>query len=111
MMTIDPYGGRVSTVVAEAVRDGTVEQLRRKMAAEINQTPHDRATLEGEYGRVWDTEQVSTEFTILQFASPLVIVEEKSSGRLGTLLFQHQPRFYFLFIPDHEPLHPAAAVP
>jgi hypothetical protein len=44
---------------------------------------------------VWSTEEVSQDFKFLGFMAPFAIVEQKSTGKKGTLMFQDNPRFYF----------------
>lgn len=71
------------------------KSFRKLMAAEINSVMSERQQLECVYGKVWDTEEVTEEFEILGFLAPFVSAKRKSTGKTGTLVFQHQPRFYF----------------
>lgn len=57
-----------------------------------------RATLEDQHGQVWDIEQLKKEFTVVSFSAPFVVVIRKKDQRLGTLQFQHEPRYYFDFV-------------
>jgi len=77
----------------------TTEQVRRQRLAEINVDPGSREALETQHGQVWDTRQLSSDFDVLGFMAPLVVVRRKSDGRKGSLEFQHDPRFYFNFSP------------
>jgi hypothetical protein len=43
---------------------------------------------------------MSEEFTVKGFAAPFVVVMRKSDGVVGSLEFQHSPRFYFNFQED-----------
>tara|TARA_Y100000593_G_scaffold94048_1_gene191389 strand:+ start:1555 stop:1773 length:219 start_codon:yes stop_codon:yes gene_type:complete len=63
-----------------------------------------REQLEGltSRGRVWDTKELQEDFEVRQFAAPFVVVKRKSDGVIGSLEFQHQPRFYFDFEPTQE---------
>lgn len=45
--------------------------------------------------QVWTPQQLSQDFTVTGFAAPLVVVTRKADGVVGTLMFTHQPRFYF----------------
>ena len=73
----------------------------------MNQKEHDaladmsekeaRAWLEKEYGQVWSHDEAREEFTITGFRAPLCVAIRKSDGKEGTLLFSHDPRFYFNF--------------
>jgi len=82
------------------------EEVRRSRLAVINSRveTHDsnaeRKRLEAQYGRVWDTAQLSEDFEVLGFMAPFVVVRSKSDGRKGSLEFQHHPRFYFSFVLD-----------
>jgi hypothetical protein len=82
------------------------ENLRREEVAKINSAVEsgdkaaERSRLVTEYGQVWDTEELSRDFTVKGFMAPFVVVKRKSDGVLGSLYFQHQPRFYFNFQED-----------
>jgi hypothetical protein len=76
------------------------ETIRRTMVQEINTDAGDRERLEQQHGRVWDTQQLQEDFDVLQFAAPLIVVRQKFTGRIGSMFFQHQPRFYWGFKPD-----------
>ena len=76
------------------------EDMRRKMVAEINANPGERAALEAQHGQVWDTTELSRDYEALGFMAPFIIVRRKSDGKKGTLEFQHHPRFYYSFQAD-----------
>jgi hypothetical protein len=84
-----------------AMTDPT-ETIRRQRLAEINAEPGSREALEAEHGQVWDTRQLSTDFDVLGFMAPLIVVRRKSDSQKGSLEFQHNPRFYFGFSPHQE---------
>jgi len=73
------------------------EALRAMATHLINSNPQSREELEEQYGQAWDTTELQEDFTVLQFAAPFVIVERKSDGAHGSLVFQHHPRFYYDF--------------
>ena len=50
---------------------------------------------------VWDTKELQEVYEVRQFAAPLVLVKRKSDNVLGSLFFQHWPRFYFQFEPEN----------
>lgn len=50
------------------------------------------------YKDVWNVEKVREEFDILSFYKSNVIVKRKKDKQLGTLDYQHSPRFYYNFI-------------
>jgi hypothetical protein len=75
----------------------STEPIRRRRVEEINAEPTARERLERKYGEVWNTAQLADEFDVLGFAAPLVVVRRKTDDVLGSLEFQHQPRFYFNF--------------
>jgi hypothetical protein len=76
------------------------ETIRRTMVQQINTDAGDRERLEAQHGRVWDTTELQADFDVLGFAAPLIVVRERSTGQLGSLFFQHSPRFYWGFTPD-----------
>jgi hypothetical protein len=76
------------------------ETIRRTMVQQINTDAGDREHLEQQHGRVWDTTELQRDFEVLSFCAPLIVVREKNTGRMGSLFFQHQPRFYWGFQPD-----------
>lgn len=78
------------------------EAIRRQLQADINAQPGSREELTAEYGRVWNTEELASEFEVQSFLAPFVVVRRRSDGKRGTLAFQHSPRFYFNFYPDPE---------
>lgn len=75
------------------------ETIRRLQLVEINAKPGNREALEAEHGQVWDTQQLGEEFNVEGFMAPYVIVRRRADGQRGSLMFQHQPRFYFGFEP------------
>lgn len=77
-----------------------LESMRRSRVVEINLARADRATLEARHGQVWDAEQLRHDFEVLAFAAPFVVVRRRSDSALGSLEFQHEPRFYFNFEVD-----------
>jgi len=76
------------------------ESIRRDRLVEINSEPGGREGLEAQYGQVWDTEQLSQNFEVIGFLAPFTVVKRKSDGKKGSLEFQHNPRFYFNFVPS-----------
>lgn len=75
------------------------EPIRRQRLAEINAEPGSREALEAEYGQVWNTEELSSDFEVQGFMAPFVVVKRRANGVKGSLEFQHDPRFYFNFVP------------
>jgi hypothetical protein len=73
------------------------EAARRQLCAQINAKPSSRESLEVQYGQVWDTEQLKTEFIVQSFLAPFIFATRRSDNQDGTLLFQHAPRYYFGF--------------
>jgi hypothetical protein len=76
------------------------ETIRRSLVQQINSDAGDRERLEAQYGQVWDTTELQHDFEVLSFAAPLIVVRERSTGRMGSLFFQHSPRLYWGFSPD-----------
>jgi hypothetical protein len=84
----------------ETLTDAIVEQARRERVVEINLEPGSREDLEQRYGKVWNTSEMSEEFTVTGFAAPFAVVRRKRDSQVGSLEFQHSPRFYFNFVED-----------
>ena len=76
------------------------EVIRREMVATINADPGNRADLESKHGKVWSTSELTEDFEVLGFMAPLVVVRRRSDHVRGSLLFQHDPRFYHSFQPE-----------
>lgn len=76
------------------------ESIRKAIVGDINSNPNGREALEKEHGQVWDTEQLSQEFKVTGFMAPFVVVQRKSDGAVGSMMFQHSPRYYFSFTKD-----------
>ena len=53
-----------------------------------------RRELESTCGQVWNTEELTQDYTVVGFCAPFVQVERKSDDATGTLEFMHMPRFY-----------------
>jgi len=78
----------------------STEAVRRELVAEINSNPGSRESLEKEYGQVWDTNQLGQDFEVTGFMAPFVVVKRKSDCKVGSMEFQHSPRFYYNFVED-----------
>ncbi len=75
------------------------EEIRRQHLAEINADPGSREALEAKHGHVYSTEELSELFEVVGFQAPYVVVRRRSDGVLGSMAFQHAPRYYFGFQP------------
>lgn len=73
----------------EAARRALVPEMPAHLVA---------AVLRGE--PVCDTEGLTREFDVQGFRAPFVVVVRRSDGVRGTLLFTHNPRYYFNWIPE-----------
>ena len=76
------------------------ETIRLVELAKINADPGSREALEAKHGQVWDTQEMQDEFDAMGFMAPFIVVSRKSDGVVGSLQFQHSPRFYFNFVED-----------
>ena len=76
------------------------ENVRRQLVSQLNAVPKGRAELQAEHGEVWDSDELLRDFEPVGFLAPFVIVKRRNDGVLGSLMFQHGPRFYFRFLPD-----------
>ena len=70
------------------------EAARRSRIVEIN-VGYGRPELERRHGKAWDPAELAMDFEVVGFMAPLVAVRRKADGRIGSLEFQHCPRFYF----------------
>ena len=76
------------------------EEIRRALRLELNAEPVQRSIVECRYGQVWSASELANEFAVVGFAAPFVVVKRKTDNQLGSLLFQHHPRYYFAFQKD-----------
>jgi hypothetical protein len=81
----------------EALRELLLRQINSEIKSDDKQ--EERARLEKKYGKgnVFSTEEIKDHpiIQIIQFTAPLVIVQHKETKKLGNMMFQHYPRFYF----------------
>lgn len=75
------------------------ESPRRALGNSINNEPGDREKLAAEHGQVWNTSELTADFTVHSFLAPFVEVTRKADNVRGLMLFQHMPRYYFAFTP------------
>lgn len=80
----------------------STEDLRRSCLKAINLFPRTREELTAICGAVWDPDELQQEFVVRSFLAPLVFVTRRFDGSTGCMLFQHWPRYYFLFHPKEE---------
>ena len=78
------------------------ESLRRERLAALNCVPTDRATLEKQHGQVWDPGELKRDFIVLGFLAPYVEARRRTDSVVGSLEFQHHPRFYFNWEVDEQ---------
>lgn len=76
------------------------EDIRRALLLEINAEAAERSILECRHGRVWSASELAHDFKVVGFAAPYAVVKRKADHQLGSLLFQHHPRYYFTFQED-----------
>lgn len=74
------------------------EMVRREMVETINREPGSRIFLEHKYGQVWSTEELTSDFSVIGFLAPFVLVKRRGDNQEGSLEFQANPRFYFNFV-------------
>jgi hypothetical protein len=58
----------------------------------------EKEELEKLHGEVLSTADAVQKYEFIAFCAPFVEVRRRLDGRLGTLEFQHSPRFYFEFV-------------
>ena len=76
------------------------EEIRRHQVEQINSILGSRGFLENLHGTVWDTRELQEEFEVLGFLAPYCVVRRRSDGIRGSIMFQHNPRFFFKFEPE-----------
>src|SRR5436189_185647 len=76
------------------------EETRRAMLKDINADQRPREEFDGQ---TWDTEELKRDFEGFSFLAPFVSVRRKSDGKKGVLLFRHDPRVYFGWVPEEDP--------
>lgn len=76
------------------------EEIRRELVAEINENAGERTALEADHGQVWGTKELGRDFDVTGFMAPFCIVKRRADGVVGTVTFQHSPRYYFSFLGD-----------
>ena len=76
------------------------EEMRRHAMKVMKDEPASFQDLVARFGadNVWTTEQVRKLFEITSFMAPYCTCVRKSDGQVGSLIFQHSPRFYFNFV-------------
>jgi hypothetical protein len=60
------------------------------------------AAYEADRGPMYSTESLVGDFEVIAYAAPFVVARRRVDGVLGSLMFTHQPRVYFGWIPDDE---------
>ncbi len=79
------------------------EDIRRTLLVQVNTNPSDRTALEAQHGQVWDTAELARDFVVEGFMAPFVVVRRKADTVVGSLMFQHHPRYYFDWVQDSQP--------
>ena len=77
------------------------EPARRQLVKDINADPGSREFLENQFGQIWDPRQLEDDFVLEGFMAPFVVGTKKDTGKRGSLMFQHNPRFYFSWTEDN----------
>lgn len=82
---------------------GHEEDIWRVMVPIVNaQAAETREEAEARFGQVWDNDSLGKDFEVLGFAAPYVVVRKRDMGEVGALMFQHSPRFYYMWQADGE---------
>ena len=56
-----------------------------------------RLELQEQYGKVLNTEELTSKYEVRSFLAPLVFLTERATGKHVIARFQHMPRYYFNF--------------
>jgi len=84
----------------QEVRAQEAEHIRIKMQQAINEDALPLEELQRRHGEVWTTDTLRQQFEVVGFGAPLVVVRRRSDNKLGSLIFQAAPRFYWGFKED-----------
>ena len=49
--------------------------------------------------QVWNTAELQADFDVVGFSMGMVVVDRKSDGVRGSMMFDHSPRIYYGFRP------------
>ena len=85
------------------VETDDTEDIRRTLLVQVNANPNKRTALEAQHGQVWATAELARDFVVEGFMAPFVVVRRKADGVVGSLMFQHHPRYYFCWVQDSQP--------
>lgn len=70
------------------------EAARRSRIVKIN-LGAGRTEVERRHGKAWNSAELASDFEVIGFMAPYVVARRRTDGRIGSLEFQHCPRFYF----------------
>jgi len=76
------------------------EFMRRKLQQSINEDALPLEELKRRHGQVWTTQELGEQFEVIGFGAPMVVVRRREDNKLGSVLFQHWPRYYWGFKED-----------
>jgi hypothetical protein len=81
--------------ITEPIRRAAVQTINAEVQSDDESA--ERARLVEEYGEndVWNTKELTAKFEVRSFLAPLCFVTDRATGKKGTVMFQHMPRFYF----------------
>lgn len=82
-------------------REARAEAIRLDWLVLINSNPQQYDVLAKHFGtdNVWTLLDLAERFEIIGFSAPFACVQRRSDGLVGSVLFQHCPRYYFGFEP------------
>lgn len=90
----------IAQAAIEEMRTQEAERIRRKMQKAINEDALPLEELKLRHGQVWTLAELQQQFEIIGFGAPLVVVRRRVDNKLGTVIFQHAPRFYWGWAED-----------
>jgi hypothetical protein len=92
---------QMTCAICEVVRAELARTINEmaEQAEEIVGTAGVRLLIMLSHGAVYNTDELTADFEIVQFAAPLAVVRRRSDGVLGTVFFTNRPRFYYGFQP------------
>ena len=84
------------------VETDPTEDIRRTLLVQVNSNACERPGLEARHGQVWDAAELARDYVVEGFMAPFVVVRRKADGVVGSLMFQHHPRYYFDWVADRK---------
>lgn len=97
-----PIAGSIPVLGSMTNIINMTDDERFNLRNKLNAKRASREELEKRHKLVLSSEELDKYFTVTNFYAPFVFVTSKTDGQFGAFLFQHQPRYYFGWVPCTE---------